>query len=152
MKVTSSKTSIHTTIKLPDYAIDIINKYEIKKRKTIFPFMTNAWLNKKLKDLADVLEMKDEMVRYRCKRGIKKVVYKDKVKRQHFTIGDHLTTHTMRRTAITNMLRMGVPEQIVRKISGHTANSAEFFKYVEFAQNYLDEHTEVYFKKMAQIM
>jgi integrase len=150
LKVTSSKSSTHSSIKLPDYAIDIIKKYESTNRKTIFPPMTNGWLNKKLKLLAKHLKLNDEMIRYRCKRGVKHVIYKNKTKRQHFTVGDHLTTHTMRRTAITNMLRMKVPEQIVRKISGHTANSAEFYKYVDFAQNYLDEHTEEYFKKMRQ--
>ena len=152
LKVTSSKTSIHTSIKLPDYAIDLINKYSNNKRRTIFPVMTNAWLNKKLKDLAKNLDLKDEMPRYRSKRGKRQLIYKNSKKREHFTIGDHFTTHTMRRTAITNMLRLGVPEQIVRKISGHTANSKDFFKYVEFAQSYLDEHTENYFKKMQQFV
>lgn len=35
----------------------------------------------------------------------------------------------MRRSAITVMLGLGVPEQVVRKISGHAPGSKEFFKY-----------------------
>jgi integrase len=62
-----------------------------------------------------------------------------------------LTTHTMRRTGITTLLRMGVPDYFVRKISGHTANSAEFFRYVQLAQNYLHQHTDAAFEKLKNI-
>jgi len=42
----------------------------------------------------------------------------------------------MRRTAITTLLIMGVPEAMVRKISGHAPGSKEFYKYVGIAQDY----------------
>jgi integrase len=91
------------------------------------------------------------MIKYRTKRGVKHVVYKNKAKRQHYTMADHITTHTMRRTAITTMLRLGMPDQVVRKISGHAANSKEFYRYVEFAQNYVDEHTDLVFEKISNM-
>ena len=61
---------------------------------------------------------------------------------------DVATTHTMRRTAITTMLSLGVSEQIVRKISGHAANSKEFYRYVLWAQTYQDQETEKMFEKL----
>lgn len=48
----------------------------------------------------------------------------------------------MRRTAITTLLSLGVPELLVRKVSGHAPHSKEFFKYVAVSQNYLDNETQ----------
>lgn len=150
LKVTSIKTNTNTTIKLPGYAVDILKKYH-KKQKTLLPSHSNAWLNKCLKELAKYLNFNEPLIKYRTKRGVKCVVYKDKDKKLHYTLGDHITTHTMRRTAITTMLRLGMPDQLVRKISGHAANSKEFFRYVEFAQNYVDEHTDLVFEKITNM-
>ena len=44
----------------------------------------------------------------------------------------------MRRTAITTLLNLGMTEVMVRKISGHQANSKEFYKYVNYSQPYID--------------
>ncbi|MBL7936167.1 MAG: hypothetical protein JNM51_10225, partial [Bacteroidia bacterium] len=46
---------------------------------------------------------------------------------------------------------LGIPDQVVRKISGHAANSKEFFRYVEFAQEYVDEHTDKAFEKLTKM-
>lgn len=151
LKVTSIKTNTDTTIKLPDYAIQIIKKY-YKQQKTLFPSHSNAWLNKCLKELVKYLNFNEPAKKYRTKRGIKVEVYKNKETRESFTMADHITTHTMRRTAITTMLRMGMPEQAVRKISGHAPNSKEFFKYVEFSQAYIDEHTDKVFEKLTKLV
>jgi len=48
----------------------------------------------------------------------------------------------MRRTAITNLLSMGMPETMVRKLSGHSANSKEFYRYVEYAQYAIDQEID----------
>ena len=48
----------------------------------------------------------------------------------------------MRRTAITNLLSMGMPETMVRKLSGHSANSKEFYRYVEYAQYSIDKEID----------
>ena len=54
----------------------------------------------------------------------------------------------MRRTAITTMLRLQMPEHLVRKISGHAAESKEFHKYVSISQKYLDTETDKVFLKL----
>lgn len=54
----------------------------------------------------------------------------------------------MRRTAITTMLCLGMPEMAVRKISGHSPMSKEFFRYVTLAQTYLDNETLKMFEKL----
>ena len=54
----------------------------------------------------------------------------------------------MRRTAITTMLCLGMPEQVVRKISGHSPAGKEFYRYVLWAQTYQDTETEKLFEKL----
>lgn len=63
-------------------------------------------------------------------------------------ICDCITTHTMRRTAVTVMLSLGMPEAVVRKISGHSPTSKEFFRYVGVAQAYQDIETAKMFAKL----
>ena len=128
------------------YAIEIIDKYKRKSKKLVLPQLSNVNFNKGIKELIEVAGWTYNYSKIRFKQG--KAIEINNPKGNSYRFCDHITAHTMRRTAITTMLRLHVPEQIVRKISGHSANSAEFFKYVEFAQSYLDEHTEVYFEKM----
>jgi integrase len=150
LKVSSQKTGTNTTIKLPDYAVEILKKHH-KKQKNLLPVYSRAYLNRSFKKLGSYLNYEEPQAKYRTKKGIKYEIFKNKIKRESFNLADHITTHTMRRTAITTMLRMGMPDQVVRKISGHTANSKEFFRYVEFAQSYVDEHTDKVFEKISQI-
>jgi intergrase/recombinase len=63
---------------------------------------------------------------------------------------DVASTHTMRRTAITTMLSLGMPEQVVRKISGHAPGSKEFYRYVLWAQTYQDQETEKMFEQLGK--
>lgn len=64
---------------------------------------------------------------------------------------DHLSSHTMRRTAITTLLVLGVPEHVVRKVSGHAPGSKEFYKYVLIAQELLNKEVQQAHKKLFQL-
>jgi hypothetical protein len=48
----------------------------------------------------------------------------------------------MRRTAITEVLILDMPEQLVRKINGHAPGSKEFYRYTYGAHDYLDKATK----------
>jgi integrase len=150
INVKSQKTGTATSIKLPDYAVDIIKKYKSRKSKLLLE-MSMAWFNSKIKDLGQLLPDNFEIVKMRERRGKQVIVYKDAKKRLHYKLADHITTHTMRRTAITTMLCLGMPEHLVRKISGHAANSKEFFRYVLLSQSFIDEETDKVFDKLASI-
>lgn len=150
LNVKSQKTKTKTAIKLPQYAIDIILKHK-GKQKTLLPYISKGYLDIQLKRFAKLLPDDFELVKTREKRGKQVVIYKDKKTRTHYKLSDHISTHTMRRTAITNMLNLGMPEYMVRKISGHAANSREFFRYVELSQSFMDEETDNFFNKIAQV-
>jgi hypothetical protein len=47
------------------------------------------------------------------------------------------------------MLSLGMPEQVVRKISGHAPGSKEFYRYVSWAQSYQDMETDKMFAVLA---
>jgi len=54
----------------------------------------------------------------------------------------------MRRTSITTMLTLGMPELLVRRISGHSRNSTSFQKYVAFSQNFMDTEIDKIYSKL----
>lgn len=146
LNVQSKKTQTYTRVKLPSYAVAILNKYKTKNR--LLPYYHNVYLNKYIKELLEIVGWTEPFACTREKRGVPVVIYKDKQKKEHFKFCDMITTHTMRRTAITTMLSLGMNEQVVRKISGHAANSKEFYRYVSFAQAYLDKEIDIVHEKL----
>lgn len=144
LAVRSRKTATDTLVKLPDYAVQIIDKYKKQKRKLLPPFNSSN-LNQYIKQLIEKAGLTHEISLTRERRGfVIKQLNKGKPKR----FCDVVSTHTMRRTAITTMLCLGMPEQLVRKISGHAPNSKEFYRYVLWAQTYQDHESEKVFEKL----
>ena len=78
------------------------------------------------------------------------LLYTDKKKKKLHRFCDLVTTHTMRRTAITTMLSLGMPEYLVRKVSGHAPGSKEFYRYVSLSQHLQDEETMRVFEILAK--
>lgn len=147
ISVKSEKTNTRTSIKLPPYAEAIIIKYE-NKYPTLLPPISIAWLNVLLKRLARKLPDDFIMPKVRERRGAPVIIYKDKESKEHYHLSDHICTHTMRRTAITTMLILGMSEHIVRQISGHASNSKEFYRYVQLTQDFVDYETDKVFDKL----
>jgi integrase len=138
-------------MKLPDYAIDILKKYfKLKNSKQILPKISNTNLNKNIKKLLEKAGFTDPLKKIREKRGQQKEILNDKSNYKVYRMCDLTSTHTMRRTAITTMLSLGVPEHVVRKISGHAAGSKEFYKYVFVSQNYMQNETDKMFEKLKE--
>lgn len=148
IKVQSKKTETFTKVKLPDYAVDIINKYKGKSKKRLLPFINKVFLNKKIKHLMETAGFTEPVIKTRRRQGIPIKLNKDEKHKNGFRFCDLITTHTMRRTAITYLLSHGMNEQVVRKISGHAANSKEFYRYVSFAQTFIDKEIDLVHEKM----
>jgi integrase len=138
LAVRSVKTSTDSLIKLPTYAIDIINRHQ-KLKKRLLPKFNVVNLNKFIKQLLEQAGFTHPVHITRGRRG---VAIQQKKEQQSLRFCDVATTHTMRRTAITTMLSLGVPEQVVRKISGHSSSGKEFYRYVLWAQTYQDMEME----------
>lgn len=150
LRVYSQKTQAFTRVKLPNYVVAIFNKYTVHYKHRLLPKFTKANLNKKLKILMEIYGFTEEVPRFRLRQGLRVQVYKNTELKTHYRFCDSVTTHTLRRTAITTMLSLGMNEQTVRQISGHAANSKEFYRYVAFAQTYLDKQVDQVHQKLAE--
>lgn len=142
--VRSKKTQTDTLVKLPSYAVTILEKYQ--KKKFLLPRFNIVNLNKYIKLLLEEAGFVHPVQVTRNKRGVpvEQKLSKDKPLR----FCDVATTHTMRRTAITTMLSLGMPEQVVRKISGHSPTSKDFYRYVLWAQSYQDVESDKMFERL----
>ncbi len=148
LNVQSKKTQTFTRVKLPDYAINILNKYKNDPKKRLIPEFNKTVLNKKIKKLMEIAGWTEPFNKTRLRRGMPIKIYKETKSKEEFRFCDMITTHTMRRTAITTMLSLGMNEQMVRKISGHASGSKEFYRYVSFAQNYIDNEIDQMHEKL----
>ena len=148
--VRSKKTHTDTQIRLPDYAVDIIKKYKTKNGM-LLPHFNKVNLNLYVKQLMELAGYTHPVSKVRERQGRAKEIDRlTQNKKNGYRFCDLITTHTMRRTAITTMLSLGVPEPVVRKISGHSPMSKEFFRYVSLAQSYQDQEVSKMFDKLKQ--
>jgi integrase len=125
----------------------ILKKYSFQRIKLLPPF-NKANLNKYIKELLELAGFTQPVQKTRERRGAQTELKRLLPGGRYYRFCDVASTHTMRRTAITTMLSLGMPEQVVRKISGHAPGSKEFYRYVLWAQTYQDQETEKMFEKL----
>lgn len=135
--VRSIKTETDTGIKLVPHALTILNKYN--GFKTLLPQLSKNRLNLNIKELCERAGWTHQVGKIRKRRGVSKKI---NLNGRSYRFCDLVTTHTMRRTAITTLLCCGMPETLVRKISGHSANSKEFYRYVNYSQQFIDNEID----------
>jgi integrase len=152
LQVKTIKTGSFVRIKLPNYVIVIIRKFEstARGRKAIFPPIPRTRFNNQLKLIAKlagwtnmVRRERSQWGMYHTSAGINKTTPRN--------FCDLVSSHIMRRTAITTMLMLGMKEPAVKKISGHADNSKHFYRYVNLVQSYLDNEVDVVFEKLLQM-
>jgi integrase len=141
----SIKTNTFTRIKLPEYVLDILKKYNNKQKK-LLPVRSLDNFNHNVKKMAELAGWTEEIGKIRSNRGKRKD--KKTLDGRVYRFCDHISSHVMRKTAITTLLILGIPEALVRKISGHAPNSKEFYKYVKYTDSFLDCETDKAFGKL----
>ena len=152
LPVITQKTGTAVRIKLPAYAIDIVTKFKelAKGRKTVFPPIPLNRFNKQLKEITELAGWTNDLGRQRSKRGVI-MNFTSKAGAAQYRFCDMVSSHTMRRTAITTMLMLGMKEHVVRKISGHADNSKSFYRYVNLVQSYLDNEVDDVFGRLVEV-
>ena len=140
LDVRATKTQIETRMLLPSYCTEIIDRY-LKHGTYLLPQISLQHFNRKLKELATLLPENIQLDKVRERKGKVIIRQKDAKTRRKLKLSDHVSSHTMRRTAISIMLESGMDEMLVRRISGHAPNSKEFYRYVRLAQHRLDAET-----------
>lgn len=145
LQLKSKKTKTFSNILLPQYAIEILKKYSTtNKTAKFFPKYALDHFNEQLKLIGAKASFDDYILNLREKRGVEKEVIRGTKVIKFY---EKMSSHMMRRTAITTMLLLGMPELMVRQISGHKDNSKAFYRYVRFTQSFLDQElTNVHLK------
>lgn len=149
LSVSTQKTGTEVKIPLPEYAVQIIEKYKRKAGKFILPRLSVTNLNIQVKKLVKNAGWDYTLIKSLSRQGKMLELKNEEGKSWQFY--EHITAHTMRRTAITTLLILGVPELVVRKISGHAPGSKEFFRYVAIAEEYLSREVKMAYKKLVEV-
>ncbi|HMJ46879.1 MAG TPA: tyrosine-type recombinase/integrase [Ferruginibacter sp.] len=153
LPVKTIKTASRVRIKLPGYAMDIIREFRksAKGRKTIFPPVPPTRFNNQIKSLAELAGWTHQISKTRNKRGrSEETLFSETGRAYRFC--DLVSSHTMRITAITTMLMLGMKEHVVKQISGHTNDSKSFYRYVNFVQSYVDNEMDRVFEELGKIV
>jgi len=145
----TQKTNTEIKIPLPNYLLDIVHKYKRKAGKYILPRLSSTNINLQIKKLVKAAGWNYLFPKHLSRKGDMKEIKTQQGGTWRFY--QHITAHTMRRTAITILLVMGVSETMVRKISGHAPGSKEFYKYVGIAQEYLNHEVRNAYKKLVEL-
>lgn len=140
LKIKSLKTKTFSYIKLPSYAVSIYHNYAPKNSKNmVFGNISLFNFNKTLKKIGEKAGFTTPVEVSREKQGKTVKLTRKASKKEQNRFCDKMSSHMMRRTAITTMLILGMPEHLVRKISGHSNASSSFNRYVHYAQSYMDK-------------
>lgn len=130
IKVNIQKTrTIDHRIPLNDYAKSILQKYQ----ETIWeplPIISPQKFNSYVKECCRLagIDSPTSITRYRGTKRLDKTVPKYEL----------ITSHTARKTFVTNSLVLGMKEMVVRNITGHKKEET-FRRYVKIAENLKQE-------------
>lgn len=148
LKLKSQKTKTFSYIKLSAYAVKIYQNHQPKDSITkVFGKICLPNFNGYLKKIGEQAGYTHLVEVSREKQGKPdKLTSKGETDNNRFC--DKMSSHMMRRTAITTLLLLGMPEHLVRKISGHSQGSSSFNRYVHYAQAYMDKEIDKVYSKL----
>lgn len=114
IRITTQKTTDTLTINLNDYSRAILKKYEAESYPydKALPVVSNQKMNNYLKEMAEVCGLNAPITQIYF-RGSERI---ETVKPKH----ELISTHTGRRTFISNALMKGIPAEVVMKFTGHS--------------------------------
>lgn len=133
------KTGKVMKIKIPVWAEAFLDS--TRQEGEIFDLPTLSHFNKQLKAIARKLGWEWQVQKYIARKG--EIRYLRNVR-----FCDVISSHAMRRTTISTLLWLQVPETVVREVSGHTPTSKDFYRYVQFTREMLDETTDKAWQKL----
>jgi integrase len=148
LQVHTQKTGVMVKLPLPAYLMAILEKHHKKAGRYLLPRLSNVNFNLQVKDLMERAGWTYTLPKVRHRMG-RPVELKSKTG-ESLRFCDQVSAHTMRRTAITTLLMLGVPEQAVRRISGHAPGSREFYRYIALAEDYVQGQVRRAYEKLLE--
>jgi site-specific recombinase XerD len=130
------KTQTRISVPIIPYAEEILDKY--KDFVTPIPIISNQNLNNYLKELGRLVKFGWQVKTSRYYEGV--------IQQEDVPFYEVLTTHVGRKSYITNSLILGVPERVVKEVSGHKDENS-FRRYVQLAESYKSQVIRKAFSK-----
>ena len=132
----TGKTQSRISVPIIQYAEEILYRY--KDYETLIPIFSNQKINDYLKELGKlvIFDWSVKISRY----------YEGVLNLEKVPFYEVLTTHVGRKSYITNSLILGVPERVVKDVSGHK-DEKSFNRYVKLAENYKSQVIRQAFSK-----
>lgn len=124
-KLITNKTQERISVPIIQYAEEILDRY--KDFETPIPIFSNQKINNYLKDLGKLVKFNWPVKISRYYEGV--------LHQEQVPFYKVLTTHVGRKSYITNSLILGVPERVVKDVSGHK-DEKSFNRYVKLAETY----------------
>jgi integrase len=128
LELNAVKTSRKLSIPLLPEADAIIERHLAEGGR--LPKISNQKMNEYLKELCELSGIIEEVERTEFRGGIEQKIVQKKF--------ELVTTHTGRRSFVTNSLRRGLRVDIVMKLSGHKS-LASFKKYIKETTENVDK-------------
>jgi integrase len=133
------KTGDNIKVPIVEYADQILKKHQNNER--ILPVISLQRQNDNLKELGKLVSIntkgQNKIEGFDSKTKVTE--FHDGVRKEEYLpFYEVLTTHVARKSYITNSLIIGVPERVVKEVSGHKSEQ-DFRRYVNLASSYKDE-------------
>lgn len=124
----AGKTKSHT-VPLAPQAKAILDKYKDLPEGKALPVISNQKMNDALKEVGKLADF-NEIVTVAEQLGNGKIVEKQ------FKKHELITCHTSRKSFITISMMLGMSENVVKSITGHSKNSKAFARYYDIVDSY----------------
>jgi site-specific recombinase XerD len=141
------KTGENIKVPITEYAEFILKKYQNEDQP--LPAVSNQKQNVYLKELGKLVssDNKNQKKIIGFESDVKVVEYHNGARKEsHVPFHEVLSTHVARKSYITNSLMIGVPERVVKEVSGHKSEK-DFRRYVKLANSYKEEIIQKSFSK-----
>lgn len=140
IKINIQKTkTIDHKVPLNQYSKSILEKYKNTINEPL-PVISNQKFNKYLKECCQIAEIDKltTITRYYGQKRVDRTVPKYKL----------ITSHTARKTFVTNSLILGMNQMVVRNITGHK-NENSFRRYVKIADDFKKQEMDNTWNKIS---
>lgn len=137
---TTQKTHETITIPIPDFAMDVLSKYEDSSNP--IPVMSEQYFNRSLKIMAKLAELNRFILNKNIVRG--------EITEEMVPLYSKISSHIARKSFITNALILGMSEREVKTISGHK-DDRSFRRYVQIANHAQNRVKTVFSKENIEI-
>lgn len=132
----TGKTQTRISVPIIQYAEEILERY--KDFETPIPIFSNQKINDYLKELGKLVKLDWPVKISKYYEGV--------LNQEQVPFYEVLSTHVGRKSYITNSLILGVPERVVKDVSGHK-DEKSFNRYVKLAENYKSQVIRQAFSK-----